>query len=359
MPARGEVSFVATPLGRLKDPREIGDVADDLKIHFAQALGYLVLLEAFVLQNGDAKNGGKLYGYNARHIARELGHQGPPEKLVRALLKAKVLGRQRGVFFIPNWRETPTGQHAADRAERREYEREKKRAQRKADRAAKLAEIAAGGAPDEENVPGDVPGTTTGRPGDKSGTSTHRRKEGRKGTPGQHPPAPAQSAGELASRRWAEFKKLHDSPMNEAGSARLLGGLSDDEWACVRWLWSLPPAARPRSSSRKKRSWGWDSHRWLSARAFTLFTREWGEKLRLDAAPKNGHAKPVRDEAASAAAKASANRAAAGVFVLQQLADEQDPTKRERIKRRWMETHGAPVPWEGEGEGLQSQIPTN
>jgi hypothetical protein len=126
---RGEIPFVAVRVGRSNDPREVLGLARELRIHRAQALGFLMLWEELILEVGDAR-AGRVQGYTAAHLAAKLGWEGPPGKLLEALKHAGVLVTHRGTMVHPYWGRSPTGIYSRMRAERRDQWAESKRKQR-------------------------------------------------------------------------------------------------------------------------------------------------------------------------------------------------------------------------------------
>jgi hypothetical protein len=346
----GVVPFVAVALGRLKDPREVLDLADDLKIHPAQALGYLVLWEGFILEKGDGLTG-KVKGYTPRHIARELGHAGDPAKLIAALKKAKVLAQQKGTFFVPGWLHTPTGQYASDKAETKEWERERKRIRRAAERAAKLAAAAVPPSNEDEAVPGTSPGQARDVPPmSPSRPDIEQKTRQEKGNSGQAPPNPRASAGGLADARWEWLQENHQRPSNPDGCKRILAGLSDEHWALVQWaapFSAVKPSDLPRSLSRKKRLFARNTYQLLSRGAYLEIRPEWQAKLREEARPKAAPVPPEKRRAEKAADVAK-NEDDALKFLITLLNDPDAPkAKQEKFKRLWIDQHPGQVPpWE-------------
>jgi len=336
---RGEVPFVAVPLGRLDDPREVIDLADALKIHPAQALGYLVRLDAFVLKFGDAYTG-KVKGYTSRHLAVELGHEGKPDKLVAALKKIKVLSVHRGTIGIVAWRESITGQYAARKAQDRDDWARQKVAQRAAARASALA---AAGAP---VVHPDVhPVSTWTGGGHPPAVHLDGGQKERKGQGRTDPPDPPLTRGELASRRWAEIDKTARNPNNPEGCKKFAERISEAEWAQCIWVLQGCPGGASRSSSRKTRILDRGAYEILRSGDWRRFRGEWEEKLRQDARPKNGHARPPAPPPDAAADEAE-RKAAALLFVLHALADADVPTKKKaKIRAEYEAAHG-PIPEE-------------
>jgi hypothetical protein len=334
MSRRGEVPFVAIRVGRSNDPREVLGLAAELRIPKLHALGILAAWEEFILEVGDAMNG-VIKGYSAAHIAAKLDWQGKPAKLVGALKNAGVLATHRGTFRHPTWNETPTGEYARRKASDREtWRKEAERRRRlEADRRLELAGITA---PDVHQESGQTPAGRLPRLQAENG-----HKERKEDISGRPPQPPAQTRRELASRRWEWMKEHAQNPNNSEGCRRYLEQISEADWPLVAWVLEGCPGGASRSSSRKKRTLGRPAYQILRSEEWHQFRREWEEKLRQDAAPKNGHA----HRAAPAARPAElVDKAGALAYVLEILAaPEVDEKKKARVRAQYESTHG-PIP---------------
>lgn len=322
-PRRGEVPFVAIRVGRSNDPREVLGLARELRVHRATALGYLALWEELILEVGDA-SAGRVRGYTAIHLSAKLGWTGSPRKLVEALKRAGVLTTHRGVFAHPYWEHSPTGIYSRMRSERREAWRLKKRDQRAGD------------------VPGDVQGTTGGRLLDVQGKSDTDRSIDRGTGAAPPPPPPPQGGGELAFGRWDWIRKHHKRPRNSQACKRLLGAMTDENWALCQWVIELAEKGWPRSLSRKKRVASLDSHRFLATEAFLELLPEWDEKLRPPRRQPSSNVEPPTGD--------GSREAAALTFLLAQLADaDLSEADKHKIRGRWADMHpDNPAPWSGQ-----------
>lgn len=343
---RGEVPFVAVPVGHADDEKEILGLAADLKIHRAQALGYWVMWKELMLRRGDARRG-VLKDFEAAHIAARLGHSNIP-KLLAALKRAGLLATQRKTFRDPTWSESITGQYAMRKAEDRETWARQKAAQRAAAQASVLGSNGADVHPMSTWTDGGRPPHVQVENGQKE----------RKESGGHLPPTPPQGGGELASRRWDWLLAHHKRPSNPKGCMRILAEISEDDWRMIQWAWSPAAEGGGLISLSKKRIMRRTSYEFLRNGAFVEIRPQWVEKLRGEQRPKAAPQAAARRRAAEEGDAAS-RKHDAGVFLLQQLRDEPDEAKREALKRRWIAAHGGPGPWEAEGEGLQSSPPTN
>jgi hypothetical protein len=346
MNRRGEVPFVAIPVGQSNDPREVLGLARELKISRATALGYVALWQEMILERGDAMTG-TLKGYSPMHVAEKLGYEGSPKKLLEAMKRAGWVTSHRGTFKFPGWKQSATGEYAKNRAERREWERWRKAEQRRKQREAELA--GDGGQNNVQDVPGDVPGTTVGRPTPVPWEGVHKE---RKESVGQPPQPPAERGEGRGYARWRWVLENHQRPTNPEPCVKLLDAMPDEDWPLFQWVSLAPEAGGPRSSSRKKRVLELDSHQILVKRAYLQFRREWDAKLREAERPKGGTSRPAAPKADPAAAGA-ARAASALTFVLAQLADETSEAKKAAIQARFAKLHpDVPVPWAPEVGGL-------
>lgn len=344
MSRRGEVPFVAVRVGRSYDVKEVLGLADDLKIERATALGYLVLWEEMILESGDALTG-RLKGYTAAHVAAKLGWKGKPARLIDALKRAGVLSPHKGTFIFPDWRNTITGDYAHKKATDREAWRRQKQAQK--DDAARRA-LESNGA----DVSVDSTWNGGGRP--PSVQAENGQKE-RKDSAGTAPPAPAQSAGELASRRWGWLREHHKRPTNSEGCRKILGPMADEDWRMIQWALTPGGEGGGLSTLSKKRLMRRTSYDFLRNEAYLEIRPQWVEKLRLEARPKNGHARPA-PAAELDQAEADQRRASALAFVLATASDpDADPKKKARVKAQYEAAYG-PIPGDSP---LPSDAPAN
>lgn len=279
MSQRGETAFVAMRVGRIHDPREVIGLARELKCRPIEALAYVLLWEEFILEVGDALTG-RVRGYTADHIAAKLTFRGRPAKLVEAMEHAGILAHHRTTFFHPYWLETPTGQYALQRAERREYDREKKRRQRLEREAREGAPEAngnggGGGAYSQEFV---SPGNPQGHGGDspwgpRGSLEINQSSKGSGGA--SRPPNPPPSGGGLGSARWEWMKENHKRLRNPRVCMRYLDAMTDEDWRLCQWV--VTEAGRPgvSSLSQKKRVLKMNTHKFLSEAAYLEYRPEW------------------------------------------------------------------------------------
>ena len=349
MSRRGEVPFVAVPVGRSQNVKEILGLAAELKIPRAQALGYRVLFEELILSDGDARTG-TVKGYTVAHLVTHLGHKGDGRKLVEALKRAGWFAMHRNTFKLVDWADSITGQYAARKAEDRETWRRQKQAQKAAAAAAALG---------SNGVDVHLDSTWNGGGRPPVFQVENGQKERKDSTP-DHPPAPALRAGELASRRWEWLLSNHKRPTNPDGCRRILGAMSAEDWAMIQW--ALTPGSKGGGllSLSKKRIGRKTAYDFLRNGAYLEIRPEYLEKLRAEqrpAATPETRERQRRSEADEVAAR----KAGAVAFVLAQLKDDTiTEAKKEAIKRKWLETHGGPGPWEsGAAEGLQDAPSAN
>lgn len=366
MARRGEVPFVAVPVGYAHD-KEILGLAADLKIPRALALGYFVLLHDLVLRRGEARTG-VLRDYKAHELAAQLDFRSNPRRLVEALKRAALLGTHRQTFKIPNWLDTITGEYAAKKAADREDQARWKREQRERERLLRLAEGGVANDPNNGRSVADALAElgvrvdpVTGRPVDVQWTRGGRppavhmdggQKE-RKESTGQPPQPPGSAGGSLGASRWEWVREHSDRATNPEGCTPILARIPDDEWPLCQWVLTGAPGRVSRSSSRKTRVLGLDAYQILRNRHYLQFRKEWQEKLRADARPKNGHpvAAPVVVEDG---ALERAKREKAVAFMLEAMADETlPPAELEKHKRNFRRSWpDVPPPWETPPGGL-------
>ncbi len=334
---RGEVPFVAVPVGYSNNVPETRRLARLLKCSRATALGYLIMWHELFLTEGDAKKG-TLTGFTAEDIAEQLDFPGSrPRKLLDSLRAIGVAGTHRKTIKFPGWLNTITGEYAARKVEDREWERERKAAYRAA-RQAQLEALMMG-------RPSDVPGTNVGRP---TLVPWEGGQKERNESPGQPPQPPATRGESKGASRWRWVFDHHHSPVNPEGCARILEGVDDELWPMVQWLLDGHGPPPPRSSSRKFRLLQGTSYQILAKGAYLKFRPEWQEKLRQDARPKNGTHKAPAIAVVDEAAERSAALAQAVTFVMAELADPdaseaQKEKARGKFRRAWPDV---PPPWE-------------
>jgi hypothetical protein len=331
---RGEIPFVAMRVGRLHDPREVTGFAFRLKERPCVALIYVLLWEEFILEVGDALTG-RLKGYRAEDIAAKLTYEGKPATLIKAMESAGLLRRQRSTFLHPYWLETPTGQYALQRAERREGDRERKRRQRERDALALAEALAA--ARGETSVTRDIPVTSAGRPGDST-VNPEIKKERKKGQPDPDaPPSPPQGGGSLGKERWERIQGLFNSPMNDEGCERLLGVMTPEKWALCLWVLENRDREGLSSLSRKKRAFGLDSYKFLRTEAFRQFRPEYLKKLN----------QPKEPDPVATAAENARRELEKGRRSLRELLDDPDcpETVKDKRRRLWLDAHPDDAEW--------------
>ena len=216
MSRRFEGSFVAVPLTRMDDPKEVIGLARDLKIETFGAVGLATMWEAFVLAVGDQKTG-RVRGYTADQLAARLGWppKRPARELIEGLKRAGLLKQERNRDFVhPYWENSTTGIYAAMREERRGGDRERKRAQREREM---LEEV--------KDVTRDVRVTNT--------ESGHRSIEGH---PDQNPPDPPEKGG-AGFARWENLKKLRPLWCVDSRTCiRVLDDVSPAHWEMIEWF---------------------------------------------------------------------------------------------------------------------------
>lgn len=334
---RGEVPFVASPVGRETDALEVLGLAHALKVRVPEALGLVTLWESLILRVGDAQTGKLPHDYEAQHIAVSLQWYGSPAKLVTAMKAAGVLRRQRRTWFHPYWRKTITGQYAADRAFLRQKWRDKKRTQR-------------------QGQGGDVPGDWGGQAGDVPSSSSEKMhiNQSINGNGGASPPVPSPSppgaGGSLGETRWNWMLQNHERPVNQPACVRLLGLMSDEEWADLLYALSSAGKASASKSRGKKRALRLDSHKFLLTTQYLQWRRERVAKLaQPEDAGEPSTAAPPDTVTGPSSPEDSARRAVE--FILAQLADpELTEEERALARARWRKLHpDNPEPWKEGG----------
>lgn len=305
-------------------PLEVGfwnsrQVSECCKLTRTQRGGeFIARLRELVMVQGDAK--GRLpQRYTAADVEFEVGWEGKPGFLVRALQAIKALGRAGRRFFYVDWSRSQAGNYT----ERREEDRLRKKRERKAQAAARLAQIAKGG-------DSDVPRPSAGHPSD-GGRNIHS-----KGAAGAAPPGPPKG-GRGAQARYSWFLENFPKTSDPEATKALLADLTAEEWELcqfavpklvLRYKWSHTHRKAPNSVL------------FLSRRQFVECTKEFAGQKRKAAEKKNGaHKAPPIDATAEKIAQRKR-------FLTAELTDrETTEARRETLTREWQANYpDEPVP---------------
>ena len=319
-------------VGRVHDPREVMGFAAELKVRPAEALGYVMLWEEFILEVGDARSG-RIKGYTAAHISAKLGWPGKVPRLISAMKNAGILKQLRTTFFHPYWLQTVTGLYALRRAEAREYEREKKRRQRD-EAEGDTNEGGHGGQNGVSSVPRLSPGTPPGHPGDVPPLSSGKTEinKGPGGRSAARPPDPPPGGGSLGEQRWEWMLQHHKRLRNPTVCRRYLEAMSEEDWALCQYVVAEVPKPGVSSLSQKKRVIRMHTQKLLSEAAYLEFLHEWREKQ----TPREVVSLVKEIEATDRERKASAR-----AFIQAQMSDPDLSEDEKRTARaRWEAAHG-------------------
>jgi hypothetical protein len=167
---------------------------------------------------------------------------------VAALKLGGFLGTKRRVLCYPHWLETPTGDYANARAEKREDDRRRKADQRRAERGEEGGEGV--------GRPGAVPRTSVGQPPDFHQESGDQSRKDILRTP----PSPPSGGGDEAASRFGWFEVNYPKGIvKREWCAAILGRLTPSEWDHLQFALGKEGASyRWREKGRAP-----DPERWL------------------------------------------------------------------------------------------------
>lgn len=313
-------NFVAIESGLEDDPKLLS-MAKVLGVKREAAFWYVYRWRVLIVQQGMYLTGSLPKKYTAQDLASFVDFRGAPRRLIDAMKEAGFLSYRKGCgFFYPAWKDTVTGDFAADK-ERRRIGKAKKRADLKDG-----PPIVPGQAPD-------VPETSRDASPDQPGTSHGHPEERNERSEVGGPPGPPRAGGSsIADERWEWLLQNAPTPQNPDRSKKYLAVMSDIEWAVVRRAYGRLQESRS-SMSRKEirdlRVLSWATDKFLQEQAYLRF--------RVVDRPKRKAPEGERPVFVVTPADELKQRlAASDDFVLEFLGDpEQSDLAKEDAKRRW------------------------
>jgi hypothetical protein len=333
MPA---LNFVAIESGLEDDPKLLS-LAKVLGVRREVAFWYVYRWRVLIVQQGMHLTGSLPKKYTAQDIAAFVEFRGVPHRLINAMKTAGFLGCKSGGFFYPGWKDTVTGDFAADR----EDDRLRKRREREERRGRPPVVL--------DRAP-DVPGTSTDASLDRARMSDGNPEERNETSEVGSPPGPPRSGGSsLADERWEWLFLNAPTPQNPAHCKKLLAAMPESEWALVVRAYGRGLEGSSSLSKKERRDLrvlNWATDKFLREQAYLRFAV-------IDRPRKRPP--PALDPSThvTAADQLKQRLASSDDFVMELLRDpEQSDRAKAEAKRRWWavpENADRSAPWEKHG----------
>jgi hypothetical protein len=325
------LNFVAIEDGLEEDPKLLG-LGKLLGVPRQIAVWYVFRLRRLILRSGDHLHGSLPRNVTVDDIASFLDFKGSSRRLVDALKSQGYLGFRKGRgFYCPGWRETTTGHYAWRREEDRLWHERRRLLKRASPERLSL---------DVVRQPGDTSS-------DRVTTSERIRTESNESSGAERPPDPPPVGGDsLADARWKWLEEHAPTPQNRDACKRILGPMSEQDWALVQRSYGLLRGPGTSISKRNRRPLYWPTIRFLREQAYLRF----GGIGRPARTPPKPRPSPPRGESFDAVGEDLARRlVGADAFVTDMLRDpELSEEKKAEARERWLanpENAGRVPPW--------------
>jgi len=321
------LNFVAAEDGLEEDPKLLG-LARILKVPRGMAFWYVLRWQRLILRRGNHMLGSLPKNFRAEDVAGFLEFRGNPRRLIDAMKKQGYASFKKGRgFFYPAWKETTTGHYA----HRREDDRIRHEVLRRERRSA------------TDRRSDDVGGTSADASADHPMTSAEDQTGRKQGSNSAGPPDPPPSGGALlADARWEWVKEHAPTPQNREACKKLLGAMSEEDWALVQRGYRLRTEPGAFISKRNRRVLDWPTDQFLRKQAYLRF-RDVKRPSRTAAKSRSGGS--TRDPLDEIEARLSKG----DDFLRQLLADpDVSEAKKEDRRNHWLadpQNAGRVPPW--------------